>query len=1643
MKSSELRTLFSRHMSAGFSVKQVKQMAFQSQFSSKAVITSIDSVIGGGVISNAKPVITGTADAGSIVNIYDGVRLLGSATVGMNGTWSFTPAADLKSGNHQFAAIAMDDAGNFGTSSVPLAVTVAANTVVNPIVNSTTDRGGSLAASSTSDARPDIGGTATPSAQSNYATFAAVSAAAIPPAPSINWLNGRPLSMNPAPAPGTNGLQGMGEPGDLIKVYSGSSLLGSGTVSANGIWSISQLPGLVFASDVYVTQTNSAGGVSLPSSPASFGGALGVPVTPVLTDDTGSLIVAGSTTQDTHPNLSGTGMGGDTIKVYDGPTLLGSVTIGANGKWTMTSPDLSSGSRDFYVIATTPEGASSVASDHVRIVIDTSAPAVPVITSLVDALGPLAGNVAPGGIATDGQPTLKGIGHAGNTINVYDGTALLGTAKVAGDGTWSFKPASALASGAHSLHVTATNAAGVTSDVSAAYAFSFTQVYITSVTDSHGAAVSNGGTTNGTVTVTGWIDPSIAATGAAFYLSGGNVGTGKNWNTADSSQYGNIVISGNTFVGQIAKTSANTSFDVAGSGTYKIDVAVAGAGGRAVTQVNPQLGWTITDTFGTAAPSAPVITGLIDSVGTITGPITSGMTTDDPRPTLNGKGTAGDTIKLYDGQTLIGSTTVNADGTWSVQPAAALKNGAHDLYATETNAQGTSGHSADISFTVNTDTPAKPGIPVIADDHATPIVAGGTTADAHPSISGTGTAGDIVKVYDGSSVIGSVTIASDGKWTFKPATDLSSGSHDFYVTETNAAGTSSAASDHIRITVGTVLNAPVITGLVDAQGPLAGNVAPGGLATDGQPTLKGTGHAGDTINVYDGNTLLGTTTVAGDGTWSFKPATVLKSGTHNLHATETNGAGATSDASQSYAFTFTQILITGVYENGTLIPAGETAHGTVMVTGWIDPDLHAATGALYLTGGGVGGSSWASVSGGSIHIDGSSFVAQVGKVCGLDKTQSVTAGDFQVDFRFTGTGGTAQTLGNSKLAVTFSDDFTLADTVPRAPTIISLIDNVGPVTGLITSGMTIDDPRPTMSGTGNPGDAIRLYDGLKVIGSTMVGFDGTWTVRPDAVLKNGTHQFFVTESNAMGASPWSTDVEFTLNTPVPATPGIPVMTDENGTTVASGSTTADAHLSFTGTGAAGDTIYLYDGSTAIGSVKIGESGNWTVKPSIDLWSGAHNLYVVELSPVGVPSAASDHVSVVVSNGTLTFGEVTYLQYGFAYSAASGDTVSIESSNGMKFGGYGEVGDIVKIYDGSTLIASVVVESTGQWNFQNLVAFASGGHSLSATQTKQGGAESAHTPPFALTVGIVPSPPSLAVASVAYWQNDVYHSLATGDSLSANSTNIARLGGFAASGVIVSIYDGLKLIGTSTGAVWTFTTSDIFGPGKHSLTVTQMKPGGVESLHTVPIIFNVSAAPQSALLAAPESVAEDHAHANVSALSNSQPDHVTVVSEHGTFKGTVGGNETVALAMDPKDYFKLAAAHIEGAKGGAVDTLHLTGDHQVLDLTSLSGKTAAAKISGVEVIDLGGQHNTVKLSMVDVLNLGETDLFQKDGKQQMMVKGAEGDTVDLLSVRVAGLADGEWHQQGTAQVSGVTYAVYEHSGAHTELLVQQGVQIVLH
>ena len=95
-----------------------------------------------------------------------------------------------------------------------------------------------------------------------------------------------------------------------------------------------------------------------------------------------------------------------------------------------------------------------------------------------------------------------------------------------------------------------------------------------------------------------------------------------------------------------------------------------------------------------------------------------------------------------------------------------------------------------------------------------------------------------------------------------------------------------SASGALALTIKTTAPAP-------ANLALSG----GGASTDNlRPTISGTGEAGDTLILYDGATIVGTTTVAGNGSWSLVTAQ-LAVGAHTLTASETDVAANTSAAS--------------------------------------------------------------------------------------------------------------------------------------------------------------------------------------------------------------------------------------------------------------------------------------------------------------------------------------------------------------------------------------------------------------------------------------------------------------------------------------------------------------------------------------------------------------------------------------------------------------------------------------------------------------------------------------------------------------------------------------------------------------------------
>jgi hypothetical protein len=175
-----------------------------------------------------------------------------------------------------------------------------------------------------------------------------------------------------------------------------------------------------------------------------------------------------------------------------------------------------------------------------------------------------------------------------------------------------------------------------------------------------------------------------------------------------------------------------------------------------------------------------------------------------------------------------------------------------------------------------------------------------------------------------------------------------------------------------------------------------------------------------------------------------------------------------------------------------------------------------------------------------------------------------------------------------------------------APTSVSAPTNVA-------SGVAF-----TVSGSGAAGDTVTVCEGSTCQTTTVAG-NGKWSLS-FTVTGTGPHALTATQLNpASGFSSTAVGVTVTAYTQ-PGAPGI------SGATVGSVSR-GTATVTFTGTGAAGETITLYDGGSAVGTVTVGTGGGWTL--AVRLGSGTHSMTATQTLVAGVTSNPSAGLNVTV------------------------------------------------------------------------------------------------------------------------------------------------------------------------------------------------------------------------------------------------------------------------------------------------------------------------------------------------------------------------------------------------------------------------------
>ena len=289
--------------------------------------------------------------------------------------------------------------------------------------------------------------------------------------------------------------------------------------------------------------------------------------------------------------------------------------------------------------------------------------------------------------------------------------------------------------------------------------------------------------------------------------------------------------------------------------------------------------------------SAPVITSFSPNSAIV------GNSTANAGPlTLTGIGAGDAKVYVYDGTTLLGTTTSSVNGAWAFTTAA-LANGAHDFTAKDMDSSGdVSETSSALAVTVNATT--APAIGSIVESPSSGDLNAGKTVTLTLSLSE------------------NVTVNTTGG---KPTLTLNDGATATYVSGsgntltfsyTVAAGqtTSGLAATAINLHGATIVDsagkaANLSLSGVTQSGPQIDTTAPAapviGRNTTNRNhtvTLTGTAGAGSKVTVYEGQTDLGTTTTSASGTWTYTTGR-LPSGNHTFVATATDAAGNTSGLS--------------------------------------------------------------------------------------------------------------------------------------------------------------------------------------------------------------------------------------------------------------------------------------------------------------------------------------------------------------------------------------------------------------------------------------------------------------------------------------------------------------------------------------------------------------------------------------------------------------------------------------------------------------------------------------------------------------------------------------------------------------------------
>jgi hypothetical protein len=618
---------------------------------------------------------------------------------------------------------------------------------------------------------------------------------------------------------------GTAEAGSAVTVLVDGVVVGTVTASVSGAWSLTPVLSLVDgAHEIQARATDAAGNTSAGSDPHVFTVDTKPPPAPSVTTPAN-----GSATNNNWPLFSGTAEAGSTVMVMVDGVGVGIALANASGAWTlMPAVPLADGPHAIQARAADSAGNTSAGSDPHAFTVDTVPPSVPALDTPVNSS------------TTNNQPIYSGKAEASSVVMIVVDGVVMGTTTVSALGGWTFLQPT-LAAGSHTVKVRATDAVGNTSDDSDTHFFTVDTVppaapkvsipASNSIINSDHPLYEGTAEAGSTVTVVvdgvgvgtttanasgGWLFPQPVALAEVGHTVKARA-TDKAGNTSDDSDTHFFTVDTVPPVAPRINTTANSALNPDSPWTYSgvgeagstvtvvVDGVVVGS-----TTVHFSGVWSLTpvvpleegthkvwvratdgasntsvdsDTFfftvDTAPPGAPAVTKPSAAIGS-------------NHPVYEGTAEAGSTVMVLVDEAVVGTTTADASGTWSLESSLALAEGNHLVAARCMDAAGNSSGSSDLHpFTVDTLAPEVPWV----------TVPGASVITQTPPIGGTAEPGSTVTVRLDGEVLASTTADEAGNWSVASDTELDFGTHFISVRASDGAGNASDDSPWYRFAI--------------------------------------------------------------------------------------------------------------------------------------------------------------------------------------------------------------------------------------------------------------------------------------------------------------------------------------------------------------------------------------------------------------------------------------------------------------------------------------------------------------------------------------------------------------------------------------------------------------------------------------------------------------------------------------------------------------------------------------------------------------------------------------------------------------------------------------------------------------------------